>query len=403
MSASGPQRQCRDWIESFLEYSDGIPSPALFRLWSAIAIVAGAMERRVWTETARSVMYPNLYTLLVAPPGIGKSQAIQHVGEFWHSVKEFKVSPDNLTKAALIDAIQVAERKLVLNATTLVEYNSLLVSSSEFGVLVPSHDLEFLNTLNHIYDNPRNYRENRRTLNKQIDIPNPQLNIIGGTQPAYLASLLPEEAWGMGFTSRIIMVYASEAIRVNLFEKQFIDKELGSRLRDDLGLVAKMYGAMTWTEEAQAAVQSWLNSGLEPVPQHSKLEHYNTRRVLHVLKLAMVANASRGGDHVVTLSDFTRAKDWLLHAELTMPDIFRDMVGRSDHQVIQELHFYAWKLWVSEKRPIHRSRLIYFLQSKVPSEKIEKVLEIAEKSNVLKREAGTELFRPAPKHEHGLE
>lgn len=393
----------KDWLELFLEYTDGIPSPDIFRLWSGIAALAGAMERRVWIETARSKLFPNLYTLLVAPPGVGKSQAISHVTELWYAVKDLRVAPDNVTKPALIDAIQAASRKLVLSETGLVEFHSLLVASSEFGVLVPAHDLEFLNTLNHIYDCPRNYRENRRSMgDNQIDISYPQLNILGGTQPAYLANLLPEEAWGMGFTARVLMVYSSRAITVPLFSSPEPRTGLFRDLVSKLQAISKRYGAMNFTDEAKHEIERWANEGCQPVPTHSKLANYSSRRILHALKLSMVAAVSADSADI-ELAHFNRARDWLLAAEATMPDIFREMVGKSDVQVLDELHYYCWQIWIKEKKAVHQSRLIHFLQHRVPSDKIMRLLDIAVKANILDQLAGTDTYRPRPKDQHGME
>ena len=361
------------------------------------------MERRVWIETARSKLYPNLYTLLVAPPGVGKSQAISHVNELWYAIKGLHVAPDNVTKPALIDAIGAASRKMVLSDTGLMEFHSLLVASSEFGVLVPAHDLEFLNTLNHIYDNPRNYRENRRSMgDNQVDITNPQLNILGGTQPAYLANLLPEEAWGMGFTARVIMVYSSKAITVPLFKRQAPRSNEFKELVSGLSRVAALYGPMNFSPEAEAYIEAWAEAGCQPVPTHSKLQNYVSRRILHALKLSIIAAVSAGSP-TIRIQDFERAKNWLLLAESTMPDIFREMVGKSDVQVIDELHYFCWTLWIKEKTGIHVSRLVHFLQHRVPSEKIMRVIDVAEKANILQRLAGTDTYKPTPKSEHGME
>jgi hypothetical protein len=392
-----------DWIELWLDYTHGIPSPEIFRLWCGIAAIGGALERRVWLELSGGPLFPNLYTVLVGRPGVGKTQAITKVHDLWMEVKEFHVAPDNMTKPALVDTVAAAARRLILPNNVLVEYHSLLIASPEFGVLVPAHDLEFLNTLNDLFDNRRSYRENRRYMgNKQIDIINPQINILAGTQPTYLASLLPEEAWGMGFTSRLLLIYSSEPSNGNLFEV-FQHK---SSIRDDLakGMVriSKIYGHMELDSEAKKATLDWIEKGLRPVPEHSKLENYNSRRHIHVLKLAVISAVSKGRS-MVMLYDFERAKEWLLDAEAVMPDVFRDMILRSDVQTIQELHIFIWKIYAKEKKPVHQSRLVNFLSARVPSEKIMKILEIAERANVVTREAGTDNYRPRPKNEFGVE
>lgn len=404
MNGSGPRR-LTDWITSSLRYSEGIPSPEIFRLWSSIATVAGALERRVWVETSLRILYPNLYTLLVSVPGIGKSQAIQNVGELWMGTKKLKVSPDNMTKAALIDALASASTNLILGESTLVEYHSLAVAASEFGVLVPAHDLDFLSVLNHIYDNPPYYRELRRTRKEEDDIIAPQLNIIAGTQPAYLANLLPEAAWGQGFTSRLIMIYSGERVKNKLFpgEAPVNRDDLKKDLLTDLTSIATLYGKMRWTENAIKLAEELKETDMPPQPEHSKLEYYNSRRILHLVKLSIVASVSRSHEMIINEQDVERARGWLLHAEEFMPDIFKEMVQRSDSQVIQDLHFFAFRIYMKEKRPVHKIRLIHFLQHRVPSEKIAKVLDIAVQANFFDLLAGTETYIPRPKSEHGVE
>jgi hypothetical protein len=392
----------KDWIEQFLDYTSGINSPDIFRQWAGIATIAGALERRVWIMAAGKQLFPNLYTLLVSAPGIGKTQAIEHTSDLWYAIKELHVAPHDVTKASLVDAIAASSRKLVLSDTSLIEYNSLLIAADEFGVLVPSHDQEFLNTLNRIYDNPPQHRQNRRGFKDQIDITNPQLNIIGGTQPAYLANLLPEQAWGMGFMSRIIMIHCGTRRQVRLFGgKQLSDTTRQSLIRR-LQAMGKLYGAMPWEFRAAEAAEHWNLKGLEPVPTHSKMEHYNARRMLHVLKLSIVSAVSQGNTSI-SVEDFNRGRDWLLEAESAMPDIFRAMVQRSDIEVIDELHFYAWQVYIKDKKPIHESKLINFLQGRVPSEKIVRILDICTRAGNFTKLDGTGLYQPMPKTSHGVE
>lgn len=393
-----------DWIDDFMTYTDGIPSPEIFRLWSAISTIAGALERRVWITTARNALFPNLFLMLVSPPAVGKTQAIMNTQDLWHAMKKLKVAPSSVTKASLIDAISSARQNIPLaNGKGLIEYSSLQVASSEFGVLVPKYDMEFLSVLTDIYDCPRVYRETRRTLNKEIDIHKPQLNFIAGTQPGFLASLLPEEAWNQGFMSRVIMIYSAQPVRVSLFEALEPRQDLFKSLVERLVSMTKLYGGFLLDDDAKHELERWARTGMDPIPEHSKLQNYCGRRVLHILKLTMIAAISRSGELRITLEDVNRARDWLLSAEQTMPDVFREMTQRSDNQVIQELHFFMWKLWLKDKKPLHESRLIHFLSARVPSEKVQRVLDVAEKSNIVAREAGTQLYIPRPAHEHGME
>lgn len=358
--------------------------------------MAGALQRRVWIETAQSILFPNLYVLLVSPPGVGKSQAISRAGDMWSAVNSLHVAPDSVTRASLIDCLQNSTTRITSpDKTSLVTFHALTVPASEFGVLVPSHDLEFLNTLNHIFDCPTKYRENRRGRGRkkddeQVSIEHPMLNILGGTQPAYLSSLLPEEAWGMGFTSRLIMVYSAQSIPIELFTIRASNDHLYRGLLADLTLITTLFGKIQWDVEARSLIEQWAAKGLPPVPTHSRLQNYNSRRLLHILKLCMIASVSRSNELIITAEDFNRARDWLIEAEDLMPDIFRDMAGKSDKQVIDDLHGYMWKMFARDKKPIHVSRIYNFLSGKVPSEKVKRLIELCEHSHVIERMAGTE-------------
>jgi len=346
--------------------------------------------------------YPNLYILLVAPPGVGKSEAIRRTEMFWWATKQLKIAPTAVTKAALVDRLAEAKRRVILPDNTMMEYHSLQVPVGELGVMIHAHDLEFLSVLNDIYDAPAKFRESRRHAKTEIDITNPQFNILAGTQPGFMASLLPEEAWTMGFTSRFVMVYCGEAVDIDLFGTSAESEELKLELTKDLGNMTKLYGPVTFTEEAKVELQAWARTGLEPIPLHSKLQHYNSRRLRTMLKLCTIAAASQG-ELCVDSTALGRAKNWLLYAESLMPSIFREMLGKSDSQTIQEMHFFMWQVWVKDKKPLHESRLINFLQTKVPADKIDRIMQIAERSGIIERSAGTQLYTPRPTHKHGME
>ncbi len=392
-----------DWITTYLEYTDGTPSPELFRKWAGISAIAGSLERRVWSSTARSALYPNLFVLLVSSPGIGKSIAIDPVAGLWHGTGKLFVSPKNMSRAGLIDTLRDSSRKVMLNGE-LLEYTSLQLAVGELGVFIPAHDLDFLSTLNDLYDNPKYYRERKRGIGKEIKVDFPQLNMLAGSQPGYLAELLPEPAWTMGFTSRLIMVYAANGPVVSFFDAQEPRQELEETLALSLKENLNLNGAFVWSPEAKEGLESWHKSGAKPVPTHSKLQHYTPRRALHVIKLSMIAAVSRSGEMLVEHEDFSRARDWLLEAEGLMPDIFREMLQKSDKQIIEELHFYLWQWQVKNKGNGMKSTGMYnFLQNRVPAEKVQRIIELAEKSGIIARQAGSDDWIARPKHDHGLE
>jgi hypothetical protein len=65
--------------------------------------------------------------------------------------------------------------------------------------------------------------------------------------------------------------------------------------------------------------------------------------------------------------------------------------------VLKELWFFAMTIWKmgAGKQGVPRQRIIRFLSDRVPSDKIDKIVQVAEGSGLLVRFAGTEDFKPA--------
>src|SRR5215831_3135475 len=102
----------KDLFTSFMDVTREDNVPEVFKRWSAISLIGGALERRVWTRTGSHgglsrYTFPNLYVLLIAPPGTGKS-VIDVISDFWRETVQpgtttpaFKIAPTNMTRAAL--------------------------------------------------------------------------------------------------------------------------------------------------------------------------------------------------------------------------------------------------------------------------------------------------------------
>lgn len=393
-----------DFIDSYMEFTSDISSPRIFRRWAAIGAVAGALERRCWIRTRKGAIFPNLITLLVSSPGIGKTEAIKPVEKLWRDTKKLHVAPKSITKASLVDNLQASEQ-IKIGAQGYA-FHSLQLSLPEFGTFLTAHDLEMLSTINDIYDCPPVYSERRRYFNegKELSIENPQINILAGIQPGFMAKTLPEEAWSMGFTSRVIMVYAGNAEEQGSLWGAETDKSLAP-MQSIINGFCDLYGQFKWTDEAKSAMDLWYQGGLKPVPDHSKLANYLPRRILHALKLCMVSGVSRTHKLEIDTEDVVRALKWLIDAEKKMSDIFREMVQKSDNDIIIELHFAMWRIWIgNENKPIHQSMIYNFLSERSPVEKIPRLIEVAERANFIKRyEISNEHWIPIPKNKHGIE
>jgi len=360
-------------------------APEVFRKWAGIGILASVLERRVWNHTRKGILYPNLYVVLVGPPGTGKSLLVSFSERILREMQDIHVAPSSVTSASLIDTLQISVRKIL--HPYYFQFNSLQVITSEFQNFLVSYESQFMGLLTKLYDCEL-YEERRRTGKVQhVRIDNTQLGILAGTTPSYLATLLPEGAWDQGFTSRTIFVFAGAPANTGQIFAEADDFEYNNQLFDDLcsdlKVVLRMVGEVLWTTPAITAIQKWYNDGCNPVPEHGRLIHYNTRRTTHLLKLGLIAAVSNGHAKVET-SDFDLALSWLLEAEATMPDIFRHMTATAESRSMEDARFYIKQLQEKMHGPVPEHFLLAFLKDRIASQHLAKVIEVMVKSRMIK-------------------
>jgi len=205
------------------------------------------------------------------------------------------------------------------------------------------------------------------------------------------ATLLPEEAWQVGFTSRLILIYSNEEIKVNPFVERPKQKALEGELISGLSRIGGQCGQLVFSQKAREEFEGWLHTDYAPKPGHPKLIHYTKRRGVHALKLCMISAISRGSFHEVTEFDFYRAKMWMLDAEGQMAKIFPAMNKGTDQDLMESLWYFAMQEFINNgNKPIPRSQLAEFLGGHVKVERISQLLNHAEDSFKLRKEAGFE-------------
>lgn len=362
--------------------------------------MAGALERKVWVRTLGSNLYPNMYIVLVAPPGVGKTEITWRVRDMWKSLEGHFVGATSVTKASLIDELASANRRYITNASDnpVEHFNSLLLCINELGVLIPAYDNEFMNVLTDLWD-CKDYSEKRRTAKIDLDIKKVQLNMFAACTPAYLMQTLPEGAWDQGFMSRTMLIYTGERQVRSLFADVTVDGEEEDMLKQHLEHIGNLYGEIRFTEETARKVDHFHMTGGAPQPEHPKLISYTIRRTVHLLKLCMVASLSRSDELLIREEDYERAHSWLIEAESLMPDIFKAMAQGGTGKVMEEAWYYIFTIYSKEQKPVLLHRIIQFLQERVPVHNVQNTIDLMEKGKMIEQrlEVGGKAYIPLGK------
>ena len=382
-------RHITDWVAEFIRFGQPFNTPDLFLEWGAIWQLTTAIGRQAGTPIRGQFLTPNMFIALLAGPGAGKSQAVSAIRQIILPACNISLIPASVTRAGLQDYMQENVQKRTGPDGALLLSNECIALSEEMQGILPEHDIGHLTLYNELYDVRSVYKARTRS-SGEINLQSPYCSIITGAQPAFLATTLPEQAWGMGFMSRLIMVFEAARERTSAFEFADLDRKLQTKLITDLRDLSKLYGYFKWDKGARALYETWwVQKGGPPIPGAKRLAMgYNSRRDLHFFKLAMAFSLSRGNDLIVTAEDATKAISLLLRTEDRMKHIFNEMSRAGATMAISDI-LETVKSDALEGQPVEESRLIHMLLNRgFPSTQTHSLIENMITSGMLKQVGG---------------
>lgn len=309
-------RKLSDWIGSWLEYSSAVESPAIFRAWSGIATISAALQRRVHVRVKGQNLFPNVYIILVGPPGKGKGNAMKEIRSWAADIQQLHLAPDGITKRAFYDVLETA---IVENPTEPLKHDcALFAYIEELGIFLHAGDFDFIYSICHAFDAPPIFRYKTHGSGEN-NVENICFGFIAGTTPKALKDIFSEQAMELGISARTILVYSDETIKVPIFGVPLSNEQLRKDLQSDLHEICGIRGEYIFEQEAAKEVVAWVDRDMSPVPQDPRFEHYNTRRFIQFAKLCMICAAARRNDLAILPQDVHAAKTVLLEAERYMP------------------------------------------------------------------------------------
>jgi len=382
-------RKLSNWLDAYAEFTENTESAPLFHRWVSYSMVSAALRKKVWLSLGRIKIFPNLYIVLVAEPGIArKSQAISFGVDILNEIPAIIVSADSITKEAMLQDLEGAAVDEPMPDQTIFRHASLNIISKEFESFLgqKGENTKMLVLLTDLFDAqeiPWKYRTKNSGSNT---IPSVYLNILGATTPESLASSLPTSAIGGGLTSRIIFVWSAQKTKkVPIPEITPQIRQLREYLIHDLSIIARISGNYVFSAEAIEAWKAWYTDYDETSPlricKDSAFNGWYSRKPMFIQKLAMVLSASETSDRILHWSYFEKALKAVEDAERTMGQTFT-AIGKSEiatevAMVIDIIKRYGT---ISEKQ------LMQMTWRDLDSHKFTNVIDTISKTGLAKRE-----------------
>jgi hypothetical protein len=349
-----------------MEYCQHDPVPEVYKLWTAVSALAGAVQHKVWhTNDGSMFEYPNLYILLVGEVNSGKSTAARHAVAMLQNVKGFKKAPAKLTEASLIDELIDAGRENSFTFCGLTYRNgSIYIYASEASKTfqgmgrdnrIVNTITDYYNTMDHNFWSQKPFDAKRTKSHGLQEIHNPCVNILACSTVDWLMNrVLTEDDIKGGTGSRFIFAANDSPMR---HRKAELDRKgernaLFGQLVADLREISELSGNMIASEEFR---EQHFAYKLEHEKLLSKLRETDEIMFfcLHrkastlVLRLAMLL-ALDEGDCVINdrtealqLRHITKAWEMLTRLEQKLPDVLAEYGVSEDtaptHKVLSHI------------------------------------------------------------------
>jgi len=337
------ERRLENWLDGFLEYTENTEPPYNFKLWTAVATIAGALQRKVWLSWgAHLTWYPNFYIALVGPAGQArKGTAIDLGYDLLHALG-ITLAPQALASPqALIEVLREAQ-EIEAGEKGYKKQAAVSAFCDEFVVFLRD-DREMLRALCDLYK-CYEYWSYKSIMRKETVLEGVYLNILGGITPSLLRDTLPPEAEGGGLLSRIIFVYEEKGKPCAFPAPTEAQQQIGLDLQEDLATIHKLEGQFKYTSKFFDLYAEWYNHQYYHLPiSDPRFAGYCSRRQLHIMKLAMICSVAMSNELVLKPVDFEKARKILEVTERKMPMALGGSGKNHLMPVIQELRDYVIK------------------------------------------------------------
>lgn len=326
-----------NFLESFEEYANDKFCPPQFLTWSALSIIAGALERKVWLPWSDTYsFYPNIYAIMVSKPGTGKSvsldKALQLLIEVNRKTQSLNIMPNQVTEAKFLELMGSGRSFMDKSSgrDLTIFQNAGYYFASEASMDLRDIFGSFIACLTGFYDCPTLWKKATKG-SGELTLKNVCMNLLAASTFDYLGKLVSDENIQGGFASRLLYVIDKEpSIKVQTWQSGMkgsaAREEFRAALVSDLTAIHKMTGPMHATPEFAKAWEDWHPKfqAYKNSLASEKLQSIIARTNTSVFKISMLLSAAESDDRTLKIHHFEKAIDLVEGLNKNIPDIFRE-------------------------------------------------------------------------------
>lgn len=333
------------FLQDYRQYCSNLEVPPSFTTFSSLVTLAALLRRRVWIYKGDYIrIYPNLYCVLVGPPGCGKNTAIE-ISEDILLKRTIPLSAESVTREKLIMDINAQESVLdFMPADDKYRMSSpYTILATELSEFLGAGGLGMISFLTDIYS--RNIYEYRTKNKGSVFIRGPYLNIIAGTTPDWITNYLKDDIISGGFSRRCIFIYETGRIDGDAFPRITTEMRAAwERVIQRSEAISKLSGAFKWSASAEKFFRAWYPK--RRLGQDLNLTGYYETKDIQLLKVAMLVAVSDGDELVLEDHHLIRGLELLGLAEYNLSRVFQG-IGRNE---LNQVSVKAMDVLINAKR-----------------------------------------------------
>jgi len=286
-----------NFLTTYKEYTKGHESNKDFHKWCALSLLSAATQRNLYIRTGYKTTYPNLYVLLIAISGKGKSAAIEIANDIYDLAfitdKTYDVLDSKISDSQLITFTNKIQN--------INDVASAYIIADEFAAAIGNAKLDpslvIMFTKGYDVKNLTNITYDRQTEVSYKCF----LNILAGSTLAWIKKCLPVDAAAGGFIARFIGVCRDTKEVTDPFANE-VDFKLQKKLANYLRKVRKLKGSFKWSPEAKNWYTAWKTK--HEKQENKIIDEFNagffSRYPMYIIKFAMLFSLADNFDLVIT-------------------------------------------------------------------------------------------------------
>jgi len=334
-------RRIPNWLSGLQEYVEETEAPRSFWLWGGLFTLSSALQRKVWLPYGLENLYPNLYVIIIAPPGKRKGAPIALAKKMLTEIK-IPVSVDSSSKRALTQALaETAKTEQFLYKGKPSPMSTLAIVSKEMSSLLAVNPKEMIEVLTDLFDSHDEWKYGTSGQGKDF-LYNVCISCFIATTPTWFNRNLPVEAIGGGYTSRHVIITDEKKHKLVPIPPR-PDKKLYKKLILDLAHIGNLVGPFEWAPDAEAFFRSWYRK-VPSIIQTSRDERtvgFMERLHILALKTAMTLRVAYSDNLIVELPDIQKAtalmENVLQNLSLAFGGYGSSRLGPETYRVMQQI------------------------------------------------------------------